>query len=474
MPKTVVIDPITRIEGHAKISVFLDDAGNVSNARFHVVEYRGFEKFCEGRPYTEMAGITARICGICPVSHLICAAKTGDKILAVKIPPAADKLRRLMNLAQLTQSHALSFFHLSSPDFLLGWDSDPAKRNVFGLIASDPDLARAGIRLRQFGQKIIEILGGRKIHAAWTVPGGVRSPITEEGRAWIVDRLPESFETIHKALDIFKGLIHGPMKEEVEVFGEFPSLFMGLVSKDGLWEHYDGHLRFCDSSGNIVRDHLSEDDYQEFLGEAVEDWSYLKFPYYKPMGYPEGIYRVGPLARLNICDRIGTPQADRELQTFRDFAGGVPTSSFLYHYARLVEILTCLEHIQALMDDPDIFSNRMRSEAGVNALEAVGVSEAPRGTLFHHYKVDDNGLIEQVNLIIATGHNNLAMNKTITQIAKHYIHGEEIPEGFLNRVEAGIRCYDPCLSCSTHAAGQMPLHIELLQPNGEVLQEVYR
>ena len=474
MSKTVVIDPITRIEGHAKISVFLDDAGNVSKARFHVVEYRGFEKFCEGRPYTEMAGITARICGICPVSHLICAAKTGDKILAVKIPPAADKLRRLMNLAQLTQSHALSFFHLSSPDFLLGWDSDPAKRNVFGLIASDPDLARAGIRLRQFGQKIIEILGGRKIHAAWTVPGGVRSPISEEGHAWIVERLPESFETVHKALDIFKGLINGPMKEEVEVFGEFPSLFMGLVSKDGSWEHYDGHLRFCDSSGNIVRDHLSEDDYQEFLGEAVEDWSYLKFPYYKPMGYPEGIYRVGPLARLNICDRIGTPQADAELRAFRDYAGGVPTSSFLYHYARLVEILACLEHIQALMDDPDIFSNRVRAEAGVNALEGVGVSEAPRGTLFHHYKVDDNGLIEKVNLIFATGHNNLAMNKTITQIAKHYIQGEEIPEGFLNRVEAGIRCYDPCLSCSTHAAGQMPLHIELLQPNGEVLQEVYR
>jgi NAD-reducing hydrogenase large subunit len=328
MSKTVVIDPITRIEGHAKISVFLDDAGNVSNARFHVVEYRGFEKFCEGRPYTEMAGITARICGICPVSHLICSAKTGDKILAVKVPVAADKLRRLMNLGQITQSHALSFFHLSSPDFLLGWDSDPATRNVFGLIAADPDLARAGIRLRQFGQQVIELLGGRKIHAAWTVPGGVRSPLSEEGRAWIVERLPECFATTRKALDIFKGLITGPMQEEVEVFGEFPSLFMGLVSKDGLWEHYDGHLRFCDSSGNIVADNLSEDDYQDFLGEAVEDWSYLKFPYYKPMGYPEGIYRVGPLARLNVCDRMGTPQADAELTAFRDYAGGVPTSSF--------------------------------------------------------------------------------------------------------------------------------------------------
>ena len=474
MSKTVVIDPITRIEGHAKISVFLNDAGDVDKAQFHVVEYRGFEKFCEGRPYTEMAGITARICGICPVSHLICSAKTGDKILAIKIPVAADKLRRLMNLGQITQSHALSFFHLSSPDFLLGWDSDPAKRNVFGLIAADPDLARAGIRLRQFGQKIIEILGGRKIHAAWTVPGGVREPLSEEGRAWIVERLPESFATVRKALDIFKGLINGPMKEEVNVFGEFPSLFMSLVGKNGEWEHYDGFLRFTDSEGNIVADRLSEDDYQDFLGEAVEDWSYLKFPYYKPLGYPDGIYRVGPLARLNTCDRIGTPAADQELQAFRDYAGGVPTSSFLYHYARLVEILACLEKIQILMDDPDIVSTRVRAEAGVNALTGVGVSEAPRGTLFHHYQVDDNGLIQTVNLIIATGHNNLAMNKTVTQIAQHYIHGEEIPEGFLNRVEAGIRCYDPCLSCSTHAIGQMPLHIQLRKPDGTLAREVYR
>ncbi|MBE7383597.1 MAG: Ni/Fe hydrogenase subunit alpha [Leptolyngbya sp. SIO1E4] len=474
MSKTVVIDPITRIEGHAKISVYLDDAGEVSDARFHVVEYRGFEKFCEGRPFTEMAGITARICGICPVSHLICAAKTGDKILAVKVPKAADKLRRLLNLAQLTQSHALSFFHLSSPDFLLGWDSDPAKRNVFGLIAADPELARAGIRLRQFGQQIIEILGGRKIHAAWTVPGGVRSPLSEDGRAWIVDRLPESLATTRKALDIFKGLIDGPMKEEVQVFGEFPSLFMSLVAPDGAWEHYDGHLRFTDSTGNIVADNLREDDYANFIGEAVEDWSYLKFPYYKPLGYPEGIYRVGPLARLNTCSHINTPGADAELRAFRDYAGGVPTSSFLYHYARLIEILGCLEKIQEYMDDPDLMSSRCRAEAGVNELEAIGVSEAPRGTLFHHYKVDEYGLIEQVNLIIATGHNNLAMNKTITQIAKRHVHGEDIQEGFLNRVEAGIRCFDPCLSCSTHAVGQMPLQIQVMDAAGAIVQELVR
>jgi NAD-reducing hydrogenase large subunit len=474
MTRTIVIDPITRIEGHAKISIFLDDAGEVSDARFHVVEYRGFEKFCEGRPFTEMAGITARICGICPVSHLLAAAKTGDKILAVKIPPAADKLRRMMNLAQITQSHALSFFHLSSPDFLLGWDSDPATRNVFGLIAANPDFARAGIRLRQFGQTVIEKLGARKIHAAWTVPGGVRSPLSAEGRQWIAERLPESFQTIRLALDLFKGMLDDSLQSEIGIFGEFPTLYMGLVGSNGEWEHYDGHLRFTDSQGNIVADNLSEDDYHQFLGEAVEPWSYLKFPYYQPLGYPDGIYRVGPLARLNVCDRIGTAAADRELQELRDRSGGVPTSSFLYHYARLIEILACLEKIQELIDDPDILSSRCRAKGGVNQLNAVGASEAPRGTLFHHYQVDENGLLEKVNLIIATGQNNLAMNKTIAQIAKHYIHGTEIPEGLLNRVEAGIRCFDPCLSCSTHAAGQMPLHLQLIDAEGCLLDEAYR
>lgn len=474
MAKTVVIDPVTRIEGHAKISVYLDDAGEVEDARFHVVEFRGFEKFCEGRPMWEMAGITARICGICPVSHLLASAKTGDKILAVKVPPAGEKLRRMMNLAQFTQSHALSFFHLSSPDFLLGWDSDPATRNVFGLIAADPELARAGIRLRQFGQQIIELLGARKIHAAWAVPGGVRSPLSEEGRAWIRDRLPESRATTVQALSLFKGLLD-KFATEVQEFGNFPSLFMGLVAPNGDWEHYGGHLRFVDSEGKIVADGLSEDNYRDFLGEAVENWSYLKFPYYKPLGYPDGIYRVGPLARVNVCDRMGTTEADKELQEFRDRAGGkVANSSFFYHYARLVEILAAIERIERLVEDPDIASKRCRAEAGINQLEGIGVSEAPRGTLFHHYQVDENGIIKKVNLIIATGQNNLAMNKTVAQIAKHYVRGNEITEGMLNRVEAGIRAFDPCLSCSTHAVGQMPLHVELVAADGTILDEVYR
>jgi len=473
MTKTIVIDPVTRIEGHAKISIFLDDLGEVSDAHFHVVEYRGFEKFCENRPMWEMAGITSRICGICPVSHLLASAKTGDKLLAVKIPPAGEKLRRLMNLAQITQSHALSFFHLSSPDFLLGWDTNPAIRNVFGLMSANPELARGGIRLRQFGQEIIEILGAKKIHTAWAVPGGVRSPLSEEGRAWIRDRLPESLATIENALTLFKNLLT-ELKTEVDVFGNFPSLFMSLVGKNGEWEHYGGHIRFTDSQGQIVADNLSEDDYQQYIGEAVEPWSYLKFPYYKPLGYPDGIYRVGPLARLNVCTHIGTPKADRELQEFRDRAGGVALSSFFYHYARLVEILAAIEKIAELIDDPDITSPHTRARAGINCLEGIGVSEAPRGTLFHHYNVDENGMIKKVNLIIATGHNNLAMNKTVTQIAKHYIHNGDVSEGLLNRVEAGIRNFDPCLSCSTHAFGKMPLLIELLGSDGKLLQQLNR
>ena len=412
MGRTITIDPVTRIEGHAKISIFLDDAGEVSDARFHVVEYQGVREILRGSSvHGNGRNYGPRICGICPVSHLLASAKTGDKILAVKIPPAADKLRRMMNLAQLTQSHALSFFHLSSPDFLLGWDSDPATRNVFGLIAANPEFARAGIRLRQFGQTVIEKLGARKIHAAWTVPGGVRSPLSEDSRQWILDRLPESFATVRLALDLFKGMLDDALKPEIDIFGQFPTLYMGLVNPKGEWEHYDGQLRFTDSQGNIVADGLSEDDYPQFIGEAVESWSYLKFPYYQPLGYPDGVYRVGPLARLNVCDRIGTESADLELLELRDRAGGVATSSFLYHYARLIEILACLERLQILVDDPDVLSSRCRAQGGVNQLNAVGVSEAPRGTLFHHYQVDENGLIQKVNLIIATGQNNLAMNK---------------------------------------------------------------
>jgi NAD-reducing hydrogenase large subunit len=473
MARRIVIDPVTRIEGHAKITIHLDDAGNVADAKFHVVEFRGFERFCEGRPMAEMPGITPRICGICPVSHLLASAKAGDAILAVNIPPAAEKLRRLMNLGQLTQSHALSFFHLSAPDFLLGWDTPPATRNVFGIMAANPDLARAGIRLRQFGQEVIELLGGRKIHPAWAVPGGVREPLSATGRDQIKAKLPEALETTRLALEIFKTSLKKHQKE-IQIFGNFPSLFMSLVAPDGAWEHYGGHLRFVDGSGNVIADQIAAADYRQFIAEAVEPDSYLKSPYYRPLGYPDGMYRVGPLARLNVCTHIGTPEADRELENFRTYGRGAVLSSFMYHYARLIEILASLERIGAMIDDPDLLSDRLRADAGINQLEGVGVSEAPRGTLLHHYQVDRMGLIKKVNLIIATGQNNLAMNRTVSQIARHYISGDTIPEAMLNRVEAGIRAYDPCLSCSTHEAGRPAMSVELVNARGEVLDRRVR
>ncbi len=473
MSKRIVIDPVTRIEGHAKISIFVDDAGNVSDAEFHVVEFRGFEKFCEGRPFHEMPGITQRICGICPVSHLLASARAGDALMAVNIPPTADKLRRLMNLGQIIQSHALSFFHLSAPDFLLGWDSPQAQRNVFGLIASNKDLARAGIRLRQFGQEIIEILGDKKIHPAWAVPGGVRTSLSAEGRARIRAWLPEAFATTEAAIALFKKTMETHQRE-IQLYGNFPSLFMGLVAEDGSWEHHGGKLRFTDSSGSVIADQVDPQKYYEVIGESVQTTSYLKSPYYLPLGFPNGIYRVGPLARLNICERMGVPKADAELQKFKSLGHGAVTSSFLYHYARLIEILAGVEFVERYMDDPELSSDYLRADAGINSLRGVGVSEAPRGTLFHDYTVDRNGLLQKVNLIVATGQNNLAMNQTVAQIARHYVRGMTIPEPLLNRVEHGIRCYDPCLSCSTHAVGQMPLHVQLVGSDGEVLNEVFR
>jgi NAD-reducing hydrogenase large subunit len=473
MAQRIVIDPVTRIEGHAKITIQLDGDGKVADARFHVAEFRGFERFCEGRPLWEMAGITARVCGICPISHLIASAKAGDRIMSVTPPPAAQKLRRLMNLAQIVQSHALSFFHLSSPDLLLGFDSDPARRNIFGLIAAEPALARGGIRLRQFGQEIIEALGGKKIHPSWSIPGGVRSPLTVEGRDRIASRTSEARSTVGDALGRFKALLDR-YREEAECFGDFPSLFLGLAGPEGVWEHYDGALRIVDGEGRIVGDGLDPARYREFIGEATEPDSFLKSPYYRPIGYPDGVYRVGPLARLNICTRMPTPLAEREFREYRDRFHGPVTSSFLYHYARLIEILAGVEGIEQLIDDPDVLSDRLRAQAGINRLEGVGCSEAPRGTLFHDYQVDDDGLMKRVNLLIATGQNSLAMNRTVAQIARHYVTGPKIPEGVLNRLEAGIRAFDPCLSCSTHAVGRLPLHVQLLGLEGAICDEVWR
>jgi len=476
MLRQIVIDPVTRIEGHSKITIQLDDHGEVADAQFHVTQFRGFEKFCEGRPFTEMPSLTARTCGICPVSHLMASAKACDALLAVEIPPTAANLRRIMNLAQLVQSHALSFFHLSSPDLLFGMDSDPAKRNILGVVEAHPSLAKDGIALRKFGQEIIAMLGGKRIHPAWAVPGGVSEPLSPEKREKILAMIPEALTLIGRTLSWFKDVLE-QFRDEIRIFGNFPSMFMALVTPEhetehnALLEHYDGKLRFVDASGNIVLDQLDPARYQDYISESVEPSSYLKSPYFKSKGYPDGIYRVGPLARLNVIDRCGTPKADQEWTEFRALRRGVILSSFHQHYARLVEILYGIERIEQILNEPDILSKHVRAFAKPNKFEGIGVAEAPRGTLIHHYKIDENGLIKWVNLIIATGHNNLAMNRSVRQVAQHYVKSSRLQEGMLNRVEAVIRCFDPCLSCSTHAIGRMALHVQLIGPRGEILDE---
>ncbi|HVU12738.1 MAG TPA: Ni/Fe hydrogenase subunit alpha [Phototrophicaceae bacterium] len=470
MAQRITIDPVTRIEGHAKITIQLNDAGEVADAHFHVTQLRGFEKFCEGRPFHEMPSLMSRICGICPVSHLVASAKACDALLAVRIPPTAQNLRRILNLAQIAQSHALSFFYLSAPDLLLGMDADPARRNLIGVAQTQPQLARDGIRLRQIGQQIIELLGGKRIHPAWVVPGGVSEPLSAEKREQMLTMVQDGYEIALRTLYWYQSSILN-YAEEIRAFGAVRTLFMGLTNERDELELYDGFLRLIDAEGQPVADRLAPENYEQFIAERVEPWSYLKSPFYKPLGYPEGIYRVGPLARLNIVKSCGTPRADEALQQFRQLD---VQSSFHYHYARLIEILYCFEKIDQLLRTPDILSDRVRAHAEPNTSQGVGVSEAPRGTLIHHYQIDENGLITRANLIIATGHNNYAMDRSVLEVAKRFVQGTQLSEGMLNRVEAVIRAFDPCLSCSTHAVGQMPLQLQLVAPSGEVIDEVKR
>ena len=469
MSRQIMIDPVTRIEGHSKITIQLDDAGKVENARFHVTQMRGFEKFVEGRPFQEMPALMGRICGICPVSHLMASSKACDALMRVKIPRPAAELRQVMNLGQVIQSHALSFFYLSSPDLLLGMDSDINKRHLFGVAEVNPQLARDGVFMRKFGQRVVEILGGKRIHPGWVVPGGVSEPLSVDKRDMILAMIPEALTVAQRTLTWYKS-VFAQFEGEIESFSNFPSLFMGLANDDNTLEMYDGHFRFGDAKGNIVAE-VPTDDYQSVIAEAVEPDNYLKSPYYKPLGYPDGVYRVGPLARLNINKTCGTPLADEELPEFRKLDGN---SSFHYHYARLIDILYSVEKVQQLLNEEDILDTRVRVFAAPNRHHGIGVSEAPRGNLLHHYEIDDDGLITRAELIIATGHNNLAMNHGVLQVAQRYITGTEITDGMLNRVEAVIRAFDPCLSCSTHAIGQMPLQIQLLAPGGEVVSEVKR
>jgi NAD-reducing hydrogenase large subunit len=469
--RKITIDPVTRIEGHAKIDIFLDDQGLVSDTHFHVTQVRGFEKFTEGRPFYEMPSITARICGICPISHLLASAKACDDIMSVAPPEAGRLLRELVHCAQFVQSHALSFFHLSAPDLLLGFDYDPARRNIFGLIEEHPELAKAGVALRKFGQSIIEMLAKERVHPSWIVPGGVNEPLSGAVRDKILAGLPEARALAGKAFEAFEGLI-GNFAEEIANFGTEPSLYAGLVDEAGHSQWYQGNLRFIDSEGATLATLDRARDYPLYIAEAALRDSYLKAPYYVPQGFPSGVYRVGPLARLNVAGGFGTPLADAQLALFRERCGAVAHSSFYFHYARLIELLHGLEKIELLLNDPAIMDRHVRARASVNSLEGVGIIEAPRGVLIHHYKVDDQGAIRWANLIVATGHNNLAINRGVAQVARHFVDGERFKEGMLNRVSALVRAYDPCLSCSTHADGTLDLQIALHAADGSELDRI--
>ena len=469
--KRITIEPVSRIEGHAKITIQLADDGKVANTEFQVTQVRGFEKFTEGRPFYEMPGITSRICGICPVSHALASAKACEAIMAVRIPPAARNLRELIHYAQYVQSHALSFFYLSAPDFLLGMDSDPLNRNILGIIRKHPDVARDGIELRKFGLQIIEGVAKERVHASWIVPGGVNAPMTAPVRDRILADLPEAKAITQRTFRFFKAVLDD-YKDEIANFGTAPTMHAGLVDRKGNLQLYDGALRFRGSTGEMIEDQIPVDEYSQWIGEASLRDSYLKAPFFKPIGYPNGVYRVGPLARLNVIDNYGTPAADVERKEFANRFPLPAQSAFLYHYARLIEIVYALEKIERLLGDPVTLDEHVRAKAGVNCLEGVGVIEAPRGTLIHHYKVDEQGAIKWANLIVATGHNNLAMGKSVQQVSERYVNGEKLEEGALNRVAAVVRAYDPCLSCSTHAMGQPAIRIRLVDSRGRVLDEL--
>ncbi len=477
MGRKITIEPVTRVEGHGKVTIHLDDTGKVTQSRFHIVEFRGFERFVQGRPYWEAPVLVQRLCGICPVSHHLAAAKAMDVVVGTGpegLTPTAEKMRRLMHYGQMLQSHALHFFHLASPDLLFGMDADPAIRNVIGVAMKHRDLAVQGVMLRKFGQEIILATAGKKIHGTGAVPGGINKNLsTAERDSFLKGPEPLNADTMIEwaqgALDVFKSF-HDSHKELVDGFAPFPSNHLSLVRKDGALDFYHGVLRAVDSEGRKILDDVDYQDYLKYIGEEIRSWSYMKFPFLKSLGKADGWYRVGPLARLNTCDFIPSPRAQKEFETFKAYTDGKPNHMSLHtHWARLIELLHSAEVIRELLLDKDLQGEKL-VRTGKRQSEGVGLIEAPRGTLFHHYRVDANDQIAMANLIVSTTNNNEPMNRAVQWVAENMISEKpEITEGMLNRVEVAIRAYDPCLSCATHAVGEMPLSIEIFDAEGRLV-----
>ncbi len=459
--RRIVIEPVTRVEGHGKVTILLDEQGRVRQARLHIVEFRGFERFLQGRPYWEVPVLVQRLCGICPVSHHLAAAKAMDQIAGVdRVPPAADKLRRLMHYGQVFQSHVLHFFHLCSPDLLFGFDADPAGRNVVGVAAKFPDLARQAIRMRQYGQEIIQATAGKKIHGTGAIPGGVNKNLSTAERDHFLRDYDQMLRWSRAAVGLARDYTLTHLRE-LAGFGSFAANHLSLVRADGALDLYDGRLRAVDAQGRTLLDQVEGAAYLEHLAEEVQAWSYMKFPFLRALGPERGWYRVGPLARLNTCGFLDTPEAEAARRDFFAVLGGPPVHlTMAYHWARMIEVLHSIEQIGRLLCDPDL-QGRELVAGGARRREAVGMIEAPRGTLIHHYVVGDDDLVLRCNLIVATTHSNMAMNRAVEQVAREQLAGGEITEGLLNRIEVAIRAHDPCLSCATHALGKMPLVVEV-------------
>lgn len=482
MTRKITIDPVTRVEGHGRVTIHLDEYGNVEDSFFHIVEFRGFERFIQGHPYWEAPALVQRLCGICPVSHHLAAAKAIDQIAGLDpedLSPAADKLRRLMHYGQIFQSHALHFFYLASPDLLFGMDAPAAQRNVVAVAQHNKELATRGILMRKFGQEIIKAIAGKRIHGIACVPGGVYQTFSEKEKDYFllgkeIPGVDTMIEWMQEVIAFIKQY-HEQNRELLDEFAKFPSGHLSLVDEDGALEMYHGKMRAIDHEGNITLDDVSTDDYLEYFNEAVEKWSYMKFPYLKSVGRKTGWNRVGPIARLNVCDHIRTPLAEAERKEYFEFAETKVCNSTMYsHWARLIEMLSMAEEMRELLHDPDILSTDLVREGKMRS-QGIGIIEAPRGTLTHHYVVDKKGMITRCNLIVSTTHNNDAMNNAVKWVAKKVIDKKhEITEGMLNQVETAIRAYDPCLSCATQAMGKMPLKAELFDHHGKLLNEVYK
>jgi NAD-reducing hydrogenase large subunit len=472
--RRVAIDPVSRVEGHGKVTLLLDADNHIEQVRLHIVEFRGFEKFIEGRPYWEVPVMVQRLCGICPVSHHLAAAKAFDRVIgATPVSASATAVRRLMHYGQILQSHALHFFHLSSPDLLFGFDSEVAKRNIVGIAQAHPAIAKQGILLRKFGQEIIRITSGKRIHGTGAVPGGINKLVTLEERNSLQHELPQMLQWAKDAVDIAKQL-HAQNPALYNNFGSFRSNLMSLVRPDGAMDLYDGVLRVRDADGRILFDQVDDQRYLELIEEEVRPWSYMKFPYLRSLGAQLGWYRVGPLARVQNCDFIPSPRAEIERQAFVAWGQGEPVHATLaYHWARMIEMLHAVEVIAELLADPALLSGDLLT-TGARQRHGVGMIEAPRGTLIHDYEVGDDDLVTRCNLIVSTTHNNQAMNESVRSVAREYLDGHELTEGLLNHIEVAIRAYDPCLSCATHALGRMPLEVTLQAADGTLLDQVRR